>query len=276
VLDGRQGEEVASSATADDDGDSAIATALPHVADPPAWFGEPAGAMRTGGSRTGRWVRAAIGRGGAAAGAVSEPIVVSAFEGGFDLLEGALPVSLGGRDLRSVELPDRPGWRALATTGTPTVLVSGTVPEATLLAVLEATEVVEVGDLLSLRLGDLPDGYASLVEPVALGPDGELRRTLANESGTTSVNEISDHVDPLLAAAGSGADLLAVAVGDGTGWLGRVPNRSEGPLQFLVWSPAPGVVFEITSTEGDPGELVALAEATTAIDPDEWDERYGS
>ncbi|HET6950087.1 MAG TPA: hypothetical protein VFI47_06920 [Acidimicrobiales bacterium] len=43
-----------------------------------------------------------------------------------------------------------------------------------------------------------------------------------------------------------------------------------------MWSPRPGVVFEISSRDPQRSDddLVDLARATSALDPDEWDALY--
>jgi hypothetical protein len=246
-----------------------------HVASPPAWFGTPQGGVQPGGSRSGRWVSMAIGR--RSAGAVSDPIVVSAFDGAYRPLDDAETVTIGGVPLRSVRLGD---WQTLATDGTPTVMVHGSVDERTLAAVLDAVEVTGPSGEFSLRLRSRPARYAEIVAPRVLGPDIQSRRSLASETGGvrgTGINDLSDSTDPLLAAAASGSDLRAVDLGGTTGWVGGTTNHPVGPLRFLVWSPRPGVVFEITTgdTRRTDGDLVDLALATSVLDPDDWDDLYG-
>lgn len=244
----------------------------PHVASPPAWFGEPQGAFRTGGLRSGEWVSMAIGR--VSADAVSEPIVVSVFDGTYEPLDNAERVTIGGAPLRSVRFQD---WQALATDGTPTVMAIGHVDADTLSAVIDAVEVSHPSGELSLRLRSLPDGYTEIVPARPLGTDYEHHRTLGSESGDVGINEVSDWTDPLLSAASTAPDLAAVDVGAHTGWIGRTTANPAGPLQFLVWSPRPGVVFEITThdMQRTPEDLVDLALATSAIGADDWDAIYG-
>ena len=105
------------------------------------------------------------------------------------------------------------------------------------------------------------------------------RPTVASsESNHYGINEISDWTDPVLAAAGSGAEITAVGLdADGTvGWTGRMTFHPYGPLRFLVWSPRPGVVFEITTDDMDRSvdDLVDVAAATSAIGIDEWERIY--
>lgn len=250
----------------------------PHVASPPAWFGEPRAATAAGGLRSGRWVSTAIGRvsedfARVSGDSVSEPIVVSAFDGSYRLLDHAETVTVDGVAFRSVRFGD---WVALATDGAPTVMAAGQVDERTLATVLDAAEVTGPPGEFSLRLRSRPDGYAEISAPRVLGPDTDTRRTLASESGDTGINEASDWVDPLLAAAATGSELAAVDVHGNTGWLGVSTGGPSGPLPFLVWSPRPGVVFEITTDDtGRPvGDLLDLARATSALDADAWDARY--
>jgi len=247
----------------------------PHVASPPAWFGTPRGGVQPGGLRSGRWASMAIGR--TSDGAVSDPIVVSAFDGTYRPLDDAETVTVDGVSLRSVSFAD---WQALATDGTPTVMVHGSVDERTLVAVLDAVEVTDRSGELSLRLATRPDGYAEIVAPRVLGPDTATRRSLASETGGvrgTGINDVSDLTDPLLGAAASGSDLTAVDIGGKTGWVGGTTANPVGPLRFLLWSPRPGVVFEITTgdTERTDRDLVDLALATSVLDPDDWDALYG-
>jgi hypothetical protein len=135
-------------------------------------------------------------------------------------------------------------------------------------------------DGLSLWLEQLPEGYTEIVAPRALGPDAEYRRVLAGGDGDVGISEGSDMTDPLLAATGAGVDLHAVDLGNGTtGWSGVASMDgldAEGPVRFLIWSPRPGVVFEIDTydTVRPDADLAALAQATTPIDPAEWDALY--
>ena len=89
-----------------------------------------------------------------------------------------------------------------------------------------------------------------------------------------AINEVSDWIDPLLYAAATGTDIIRTTVGDTPAWTGTTSERI--PLRYLVWSPEPGVVLEITTTDGNrPVEdLVALAEQTTAIPVADWEAKY--
>jgi hypothetical protein len=242
-----------------------------HIESPPDWFGEPTGGYRNSGYRTGRWVSMAIGR--ESADRIAEPIVVSVFDGRYLVLDGAETVTIDGTPRRSVRQDD---WQALATDGTPTVVVSGSVDEATLAAVLDAAEVTDPSGDFSLRLRDRPDGYSEVVSPRVLGPDPPLRPVLAGGSRYYGINEVSDWTGPLLDAVWSGADVTAIDIDGATGWTGLATANPLGPLRLLVWSPRPGVVFEITTDdmERPEADLVELAEATSAIGFDEWERLY--
>lgn len=256
---------------ADPADDTSAGMVAPHVASPPDWFGEPRGAFRESGLRSGRWVTMAIGQ--VSADAIDSPIVVSVFDGTYAPLADAATVTIDGTTRRSVR---HDGWQALATDTSPTVMASGSVDERTLDAVLDAVEVTDPSGAFALRLRDLPDGYAEVVSPRVLGPDPSRRRTLAGASGDVGINEVSDWTDARLAAVGSGADVTAVDLDGGTGWTGVATGNPYGPLRFLVWSPRPGVVFEITTgdLERTEDDLVDLALATSMLAADEWDRLY--
>jgi hypothetical protein len=247
--------------------DSCSPAVAPHVAAPPAWFGEPQRGFREGEQRTGRWVSTAIGR--VSGDEVRAPIVVSVFDGTYAPLADAETVTIGDESLRSVQIED---WRILATDEVPTVVVSGNVDEQTLRAVLDAVEVIDPTGEFSLQLRSRPDGYTELVPPRRLGPDYQFRRSLGSASGGDGIHEVSDAIDPLLSAAMGGADFTAVDVGGTTGWIGRTTS-STGPLRFLEWSPGPGIVFEIVTEDMQrtDQDLVDLALVTSSLDPAAWD-----
>lgn len=242
-----------------------------HVASPPDWFGEPRAGYRAGGLRDGRWVSMAIGK--VSDDAITEPIVISVFDGTYEPLDGAQTVMIDGASRRSIRFE---GWQALATDETPTVLVTGSTDEHTLNAVLDAVEVIDPLGTFSVRLRVRPDGYAEVVDRRVLGPDPEMSRTLAGESGDVGINEVADWTDPLLYAASSGADLMAVDLGADTGWIGVSTANPSGPLRFLVWSPRPGAIFEITTDDIDRTnrDLIDLALATSALEIRDWDSLY--
>jgi hypothetical protein len=261
---------------------SACSTSLvAHVASPPDWFGTPRSGIRDGAMRTGRWTSMAIGRGPSHDGIIDAPIRISVFDGTYRVLDDAEDVAIDGVPLRSVRAA---GWQALATTGTPTVVVEGRVDVERLKAVLDAVDIgVHEGDPadeLSLRLTSLPEGYAEIVAPRSLGSDASYHRTLADEHGKVGIAEMSDWTDPLLVATGSGDALRSVDLGNGTTGWARVAADGSGlsaAVRFLTWSPQPGVVFEIDTYDPDRSDddLAALARATTAMAPDQWDATYG-
>jgi hypothetical protein len=153
----------------------------------------------------------------------------------------------------------------------------GAVESALLADVLNATTVVATTAGNSLSISRLPTGYVERVAPQLHAEDVPFRRTLTNAAGDVSLNEISDWIVPELAAAASGADYRLVDVNGLEGWTGRTEFNSYGPLTFLVWSPQPGVVFEIVTTndERSTEELVELATATSVISATEWDRAFG-
>ena len=254
-----------------------------HVAEPPAWFGEPVGGHRDSGLRTGRWVSTAIGKidddaGGNGLTSIDDPVVVAVFDGGYAPLAGATPITIDGAPHRLIRYD---GWQAIATDGpdgTPTVMVSGSVDRATLIEVLDAVDVVDRSGPFTVGLRTLPSGYSEILAPQVLGPDPAQRRTLASSSGGISVDNVSDVPEPLLAAAQTGADLSPVEVGVGgeLGWTGRTSANPHGPLEFLIWSPSPGVVLEISTDDPDRTvrDLLDLVHATSLLPDDEWDARY--
>jgi hypothetical protein len=243
-----------------------------HVASPPDWFGEPRAGYSEP-SRTGRWVTMAIGR-QSDGGGIAAPITIAAFDGTHRLLDDAESLEVDGTTLRSVRMG---GWQALATDATPTVMVSGIADEQTLAAVLTAADVTGPSDELSLRLTSLPAGYDEIAAPRVHVPETGLRPALSGDAGATVIYDASDWNDPLSVAAGSGADISPVDVDGTTGWIGLSTEIRGGPVRSLVWSPGPGVVFELVTTDMDRSEadLVDLARATTPLDRDEWDELYG-
>lgn len=246
----------------------------PHVAEPPGWW-EPVGVVRDDIQHDGRWVTGAIAE-EAGPGDLRHPIHVSVFDGPYSLLDDAEDVTIDGVPLRLVEPEGWPGWRGLATRSTPTVLVEGKLDQEVLAAVVGAVEVLDPSGAFTFRLAELPEGYSEVVPPGELAPDGDVRRVIGSRSGKVGVTDVSDRLDPLRAAAGAGVDLTAVDVGGTTGWTGDSEAIPAGPVRFLIWSPYPGVVFEldVTDPELTVDDLVGLAEATTAIPAEEWDELY--
>ncbi len=126
-----------------------------------------------------------------------------------------------------------------------------------------------------------PDGYSLIVEPTALGQDETPRSVVADDFRSVSINEISDRVDPLLAAALGGERLRSVNIntvnlGTVSGWTGIYEDEEFGPLRSLVWSPEPGVVLELSvvAERWNLDETIALAEGVTMVTPDQWHLRY--
>ena len=194
------------------------------------------GGYRDGGYRTGRWVSMAIGREVRRHDRPAHP----------DLgLRRALPAAGRGGDRddrrrrprRSVRFE---GWQALATDGTPTVVVSGSADERTLAAVLDAVEVTDPSGDFSLRLRSRPEGYSDVVSP---GCWARIRRcgpSLGGRSPNYGINVVSEWTDPLLGAVGSGADLTAVDVDGGTGWTGLRRATPTDRCGSSCGRPAPG------------------------------------
>ena len=250
-------------------GAPAPGTVAAYLADAPAWVGELGAARRTGGERTGTWVLAALGV--VDGDEIRRPITVAAYDGTFVRAGSARPVEVAGTPYRSLRIG---GWEALFTVGEPTIVVTGP-DEADLAAVVRSAHAAYVGGRLTLTLDDTPDGYTLVVPPQTLAEDPRDRPTLA--SGTAfGIHEVSDQVDPLLSAAGSGNDLRATEVGEVTGWYFRT-SSAQGPLAALTWSPRPGVVFELVTSEVDrsPRELAALAARVEVVPVDEWEDRLG-
>jgi hypothetical protein len=103
-----------------------------------------------------------------------------------------------------------------------------------------------------------------------------MQRVLASEGGDIAICDQSDSTDPLLLAAWGGADLARVDLDGNAGWTTGGEGPSGESLRSLVWSPRPGVVFEITTDDPDrsTADLVTLALATSPMDADEWDAHY--
>jgi hypothetical protein len=233
-----------------------------HVPDPPSWLGELGPGRRTGALRTGHWVTTAIGR--PTTDGWAAPITVSAFDGAWTALDDAFTVQIDGRSYLQARIGD---WQALVTTTQPALAAYGNVDQGTLHGVLATAQITTSGDQFSVAIGEYPADYAEMVPPRVLAGDTTPRRTLA---------EVSDWTDLLLLAAATGADLTEHTIGTTTGWSGTTTANPIGPVTFLVWSPRPGVLFEIDST--GPGrtidDLTQLATTTTAISATDWDEIY--
>lgn len=254
-----------------------VSELLPLIADPPAVFGEGRPARRVGGQRRGQWTSAAIAI--PTDDGYDQPVMISILRGDASYLDDATPVGPGlsppafGQLVSSTIGP----WTALTTQTDPMVTVSGGVEPSVLLEVFDALARAESSpDSLILDTTQLPDGYRLIVEPTALGEDQISRKVVADEHRTASLNEISDRVDPLLAAAAGGRPLQSVSVGTTTGWTQTFDDEEFGLLRSLVWSPEPGVVLELSvvAEHWTLDHTIALAEGVTLVTPDQWDLHY--
>lgn len=240
----------------------------PHLVAPPVWFGEPKPGSRDAAIRTGMWTSAAIG---VAGDEVLSPIIISVTDGTLRGLDSAPDATLDD----TVRFLESNGWLLFATKATPTVVVSGAVEPELLMEVLRSVT-WDDADRLEVGLNSLPSGYAVVVQPQTHAPDTASRRNLTNSAGDVSISDVSEWATPELAAAASGADYTEVLVNGQPAWTGRSTFNASGPLAFLVWSPAPGVVLEITTANPDlsPDQLIHLAEASTILDAAGWDDIY--
>lgn|GEM_PF-4666502 len=242
----------------------------PFVEEPPEWFGRRLEGRRDAAARTGRWVTTAIGLVNDD-GMTRSPIIISVTDGTHRGLDGAQTVVVDGDTYQQTQYGQ---WQTLATTGSPTILASGAVDAALLAEVHRAAQLTISPEGPSVHLIGLPDGYRELIAPQLQAEDVPNRRTLTNAAGDVSINEISDWAQPELAAAATGADYQPVNIGELTGWTGQTDFNPDGPLTFLIWSPSPGLVLEIDTTNSDRTieELVALAALTHALPITQWDE----
>ncbi len=243
----------------------------PIVESPPAWFGEPRAGRRPAADRIGQWVSTAIGQADGT-GSVSSPIWIGATTGSLRDLSTANTVVIGAETFHVLDFGT--DWRALARLGEPTVVAAGTVDAELLAEVLSSTHAESRGDeVVALTLSQVPARYTQLLPPQAHAADVANRRTLTNTAGDIAINEISDWVEPQLAAAAAGADYEAIPIGETTGWTGHTDLNPYGPVIFLIWSPQPGVVVEIGSTNPDRSidDLVDLAETVSLIPSERWD-----
>jgi hypothetical protein len=244
---------------------------VPSVAEPPVGFGPFVAARRDGALRTGSWVATAIGA--PDPDGYRSPITVSVFEGSWIALDGAETVSIAGHQFRSGRVGD---FEVLATTTSPTVAVSGLVGRDLLYDVLTAVIVKATAASFAVTVDPMPDGYVEISPPRHLAADPNPRRTLAQRGGELGINEVSDWVDPLLYAASTAADIRRHDLGDTDAWSGVTTANPGGPIRFLVWSPAPGTVFEIVSTDltRTADDLIALAATTSTVTQTEFDALY--
>ena len=241
----------------------------PAVASVPDWLDDLGPAFRESGGRSGRWVSTALAV--PVDGGYDNPIQVSAFDGEYNGRSDTETIEIDGQTFETVQVG---AWQQLMTTTTPTLVVNGAVPLDQLTEVMSAARITTDGEDISVVIDSIPDGYEVIVAPQVLGNDTKLRRTLASQTAELAINEVSDWVDPLLYASGTGTDVERLTVNGSPAWTGTTNERF--PLTFLVWSPEPGILLEITTTDDNRSitDLVALAERTEAIPVDAWNERY--
>jgi len=251
------------------DGAPAPDSRAPAVASVPEWLDDLGPAFRDGNGRSGRWVSTALAV--PVDGGYDESIQVSVFDGEYNGRGDAESIEIDGVTFETVQVG---AWQQLTSTTTPTLVVSGAVPLDRLNEVMSAARITTNGEDISVMLDSIPNGYQVIVGPQVLGNDTKLRRTLASQTGKLAINEVSDWVDPLLYASGTGTDIERLAVNGSPAWTGVTNERF--PLTFLVWSPEPGILLEITTTDDNRPitDLVALAERTEAVPIDAWNERY--
>ncbi len=159
-----------------------------------------------------------------------------------------------------------------------TIAAAGNVDQHTLHDVLSATRITSHEDRFTITISTMPDGYVELVPPHALPADTTPRRTLDREGGALAIKEVSEWADPVRRTRASTGDSTSpgYALDTATGWSGTSTSSPYGTITFVVWSPRPGVLLEIDST--DPGRsidhLVQLANDTSVIPATEWDDTY--
>lgn len=243
----------------------------PHVPAPPAWFGVPAPGVREGAHRTGRWVSLAIGVEDGSV--VRSPIWVAVTDGSLQGLAGASTVDVAGEQYRAFSHGD---WQVVAAQDGDdvTVVAAGTADIDTLVGVVESVRVERTPDGPDLSMASLPAGYGPAAFAQRHAEDIAERRTVASADGLTGVNEVSDWVRADLAAAASGADYEQISVDGTEAFTGVTRSSTTGePLRFLMFSPQPGVVIDITTT--DPNrtvdDLVELARSVELLPIDQWE-----
>lgn len=243
---------------------------VPQVSEAPDSVGEIEASRRAGAQRSGHWV------GTAAAVPVSNgfiaPISVFAADDSWSALDAATPTTIDEHEFITTTFGE---LTVLATTGDPQLIALGRTAPQLLADMLASTETAMVDGQLALRVGRLPDGYVEIVAPTALAEDTAVRRSLTNAARTLSINETSDWASELLAAASTGSDLELAHVNGQTAWIGRSATATEAP-RFLIWSPSPGVILEIDTTDDSipNDDLIELAQQTTAVSSTEWDAFY--
>ena len=245
----------------------------PYLDDPPEWFGSPVPGERPAGHHPGRWVSTAIGIVGDG-GRVEAPILVSVTDDPLDELD-TTPIEINGRPLPAAS--HESGWNIVATEGRRRIVASGNVDLSVLGDLVDAVWVSPDRADLAFQLTELPEGYTTLVAPQIRAADPPGRRTLVAGAGwpaQTVINEVSEWVRADLSAAASGADHRPVMVGERTGYTGTTDHTTGQTVSFLVWSPEPGVVLEIGTTDHTRtvDELVELAQRVRLVPVDQWDE----
>lgn len=245
---------------------------LPGIVAAPDWLTPVRAALRDGGQRTGSWVSTALGIPDGEG--YRDPILVSIFDGTSAALDDSVPLA-GDDTIRTTRLGS---WQAVFTTTSPTLVVQGEADQSMLLDVLRSSSVVTDMDEFTVSVAPRTDGYIEISAPRLLATDTPERRSLGGAATSALVNEVSDWVDPLLYAAATGADITPVRLADHSiAWSGSIHrNPGESLIRFVVWSPVPGVVFEIVSTDPDRPvtDLVTLADSVEPISATDWDAAY--
>jgi hypothetical protein len=246
----------------------------PYVETPPDWFGPPVAAERIAGHHRGAWVSTAIAvdDGG---GGYKSPIRIGVTDESLRDLGEAAPTVVSGHRIRLLSYGT--DWQAIATTDQPTIVVSGAVDLELLIEVLDAARLHDEGGALNVELTAMPDGYSTIVGPQEHAVDTPERRTFAGTATDIVINEVSEWVRADLAAAATGADFRSVPIGELTGYTGTTDINPVGPVTFLIWSPEPGVVFEIDTTDASlpTDQLVDLATRVEVLPIDQWDLNLG-
>ncbi|MEZ5226620.1 MAG: hypothetical protein R2710_08085 [Acidimicrobiales bacterium] len=196
-------------------GGAAPGSIVPALEAPPVDFGPFVTAQRAGGWRNGYWTATAIAQ--RRSGAFVNPIMVTAFEGRWQLLDDAKDIVIDGTRYRQAAWGS---YTVLATDTSPTIAASGNVELGLLRDVLASARVDTTAQPYRAAFAGLPDGYEQFVPYRELGVDSSPRTTLAETSGTLTINEVTDWVDPLLYAASTGSTLTPYDVAVGTAWAG--------------------------------------------------------
>lgn len=249
----------------------------PWSDDPPAWVGE-LGTAWADRHRDGTWVTGAIAKVGDD-GSIDSPIRISVFDGWERALDEATETEIDGRPV--LEYVER-AWRVLATPEPADgpagrVMVSGPA-DAPLAEVLREVEIVAGGAApATYHLGALPDGYEEVVAPLLQADLGRKRPAIHGADGHVVVYDLSEWVDPTLVSFSGGSEPAQVEIDGISGWTYEFePTDWPAELRVLVWSPEPGVVFEVVSDDPDHTvEMLAELAATVTVQPlDEWQQLH--